>query len=452
MGTAVPYHEHMFVDVVAEIEAMTSADVLLALRDEVLVQRRTEARIAALVRKLETDRAHTADGHASVRGLLRAEYKASDAEITHAVRCARLIDDLPEVMEALYAGEIGVAQARALGQARSNPRCGDRLVDHADILLGHAKTLCYDDFHLCVRRWEMLADADGAHRAAEATHERRRVSIVEHEGVGHIVGSGGALDTAEMIEIWQRYCDAEFTADWTATTQLHGDEACTALMPRTDAQRRWDALKQIFLDAAATPAAAQRPEPTLNIVIDAATFEATLARMGLVPDPADSSQPPLPQPPVDRWRCETRDGTLVDPCQAVAAALHGHVRRVVLDAAGTVIDLGRRRRLFTGSAREAVLLQSCRCVWPGCHLPAGRCQTDHNQPWQHAGPTRSANGSPLCARHNRWKNHGYHVWRDPNGSWHTYRPDGTEIGTTTMSAGGAGSDTRRRGSRGSMAG
>ena len=80
----------MFVEVVAEIEAMTSDDALAALRDEVLVQRRTEARIAALVRKLDSDRAHVADGHASIRGLLRAEFRASEGDITHTLRCGRL--------------------------------------------------------------------------------------------------------------------------------------------------------------------------------------------------------------------------------------------------------------------------------------------------------------------------------------------------------------------------
>jgi hypothetical protein len=33
----------------------------------------------------------------------------------------------------------------------------------------------------------------------------------------------------------------------------------------------------------------------------------------------------------------------------------------------------------------------------------------------------------MCARHNQLKNTGYTVWRDPNGVYHTYHPDGTEI-------------------------
>ncbi len=200
------------------------------------------------------------------------------------------------------------------------------------------------------------------------------------------------------------------------------------MLPRTDAQRRWDALHHVFLDAAGTPADAQAPEPLVNIVMDAVTFETTLARMRLIELQHRGPMRVIDDLPLDQWRCETTTGTLVDPVAAVVAALHGHVRRVVFDSAGNVTDLGRRRRLFSGAAREAVQLQASRCIWPDCTIPAGRCQSDHLTDWQHDGPTRPDNGAPLWARHNRWKNHGYRVSRDADGTWHTRRPDGTEIG------------------------
>ncbi len=61
----------------------------------------------------------------------------------------------------------------------------------------------------------------------------------------------------------------------------------------------------------------------------------------------------------------------------VAAMMWGQVRRVVVDSAGVVINMGRRRRLFTGNARQAILLQSSRCVVAGCATPIRRCQADH---------------------------------------------------------------------------
>jgi hypothetical protein len=118
----------------------------------------------------------------------------------------------------------------------------------------------------------------------------------------------------------------------------------------------------------------------------------------------------------------------------VAAALIGHVRRVGLGAGGVITDLGRRSRLLTGSARTAALLQASlddagQCLWPGCINR--RCQVDHTLEWiADDGGTNTATSGPLCPRHNRWKTRGYRTWRDPTGTWHTRRPDGTAITTT----------------------
>jgi hypothetical protein len=127
-------------------------------------------------------------------------------------------------------------------------------------------------------------------------------------------------------------------------------------------------------------------------------------------------------------RCETPQGHQVDADDMIAAALVGRVRRVVLDGAGRVVDLGRRQRLFTGAAAAALRLSGRRCIWPGCSVEAAHTQCDHIDPWAAArGPTSPTNGALLCGHHNRFKSGGYRVWRDPDGNWHVYRPDGTEI-------------------------
>jgi hypothetical protein len=202
-------------------------------------------------------------------------------------------------------------------------------------------------------------------------------------------------------------------------------------MRRTDAQRRFDALCAVFRDAASTPPDAQPPDPVVHVLIDELSFEeAVIAMFGV--DTGErilggDRRPRAERRDPRRRRCETRDGTPLDPYEVVAAAIIGQVRRVVVDAAGVVVDMGRKSRLFTGAAREAVLLGSSRCLWPGCDLPSGRCQTDHIREWSSHGRTDQDNGGPLCHRHNQWKNRGFTVWRDPAGNWHTYRPDGTEI-------------------------
>jgi len=168
-----------------------------------------------------------------------------------------------------------------------------------------------------------------------------------------------------------------------------------------------------------------------NIVIDHETFETITRRI------AEDDRPVIRRPEVplvdDRpvgFGCSTLDGHTIDPTEAVANALIGHVRRVVMGAGSMVIDLGRRRRLFTGAAQLAVKLAGTHCYWPGCHVPVTACQTDHMIPWADhggGGPTNPGNGAPACGRHNRLKERGYRVHRDQAGTWHTHRPDGTEI-------------------------
>ena len=85
---------------------------------------------------------------------------------------------------------------------------------------------------------------------------------------------------------------------------------------------------------------------------------------------------------------------------AVNAALAGHIRRVVIDAADTMIDLGRRSRPFRGSARVAVQLLATECIWLGCDGPVEWCDIDHSIAWAAHGPTVPRNGVPVCRRHN----------------------------------------------------
>ena len=135
-------------------------------------------------------------------------------------------------------------------------------------------------------------------------------------------------------------------------------------MPRTAGQRRADALMAIF-EAAATAGIDGVPlEVVLNLVMDHDQFEQyTRQQLDATPVAID------PATVRDR-RCETVDGVPVDPRQAVALALLGHVRRIVVDGAGVVVNAGRLRRLFTGPLRDILQVIEPRCIWLGCTIRA----------------------------------------------------------------------------------
>ncbi len=55
--------------------------------------------------------------------------------------------------------------------------------ESAELLVGHAESLWFDEFQIVIERWQTLADADGAHGAQERAHAGRdaHVSVVgEH--------------------------------------------------------------------------------------------------------------------------------------------------------------------------------------------------------------------------------------------------------------------------------
>jgi hypothetical protein len=496
--------------------------------------RMAETRMVALVETVVKTRSYRSDGHSSPSAWCRAVGRWSAAEARDRVRTAKLASGVPAVATALANGDLGLAQARELARAFANPRCGDLLGIVADKLIDAAQRFSYDDFVTLVRRWETLADTDGAHKAADRAHQRRDASVVHTMGGVHVAAHGSGVAGAAMDEIFRRFCSAEWHADWASTKADHGEQACPDLMPRTEAQRRFDAMEAIFRQAAATPPGARLPDPLVNIVVDAETL-AGAARSGSTfgtgaqydggrrngahfadsrfgdsrfddsrfdgadvdssdldcdnaypgnsypidarptssrttagrtantrtsagraahatssggggyrshanqrrrrgehshDDPGGTGQPFTDPGDLLRRRCETDRGVPITPAEALAAAIAGQVRRIVVDSTGAILAMGRRQRLFTGAAREAVLLASNHCVWPGCRVPSAACEADHLTPWAHDGPTDVSNAAPLCTRHNRFKVHGFTVWRDDHGGWHALRPDGSEIGDT----------------------
>lgn len=399
----------MFDDVAAVIEEIERLEI---------ESRRLAARQVELLGEIELMGAHHADGHASAKVMVRHVARLSGATAASRDRIAKMMLTLPEVADAFRGGTIGTDQMALLGRVHANRRVRDFMVDAQGWFLRHARRMSYRDFEIAVREWERLADEDGA-EPNERMHQARRVRLTQDEQAltWELDGRMGAAMGAAIDEIFQHYLSAERLADWEKAKAEHGELAHEGDLPRTEAQRSADALWQVFQDAAAADESCVSADFTHSIVWSATAYEEMLRRLdGEAPRPIDP----------DEFRCETGNGVPLEPLEAAAQSLVQKVRRVIVDAAGTVIDQGRARR-FTGSARSAARIQSTHCLWPGCHVPAGQCEIDHTVEHGRGGRTNPGNGGPVCGRHNRLKQNGYRVWRDPAGEWHTYRPNGTEI-------------------------
>ncbi|MFI7037384.1 DUF222 domain-containing protein [Microbispora rosea] len=75
--------------------------------------------------------------------------------------------------------------------------------------------------------------------------------------------------------------------------------------------------------------------------------------------------------------------------------------RLVMDAEGQVLDMGRKVRLATPAQRRAVFARYATCWIDGCPLPATMCQIDHADNWSTGGLTNLTLLGPACQFHNR---------------------------------------------------
>lgn len=393
----------------------TARDAATLLRELEIMARQVEATKSLLAAQVYTANLHRADGYVKVSSWARSVARLSARHANDLSLAARLIADYPEIGRHYFAGSITPDHVRRLGSLHHNKRVTAHLPEFMPLFLEWAITHDIDTFHSATLRWEQLTDADGTHRHSDIVHDDRDASIHTFDDITFVDAKVGNVQGTLMHEVHRRFCDLELQADLAERDRLGLDD-----LPRTARQRRADALHSIFATAAdALPPAV---EPLVNIVIDGATYEAALRAI------ADNAPLPSLAGTPDTFpsrRCDTVGNVSIDPIAAVTLSLLGHVRRVVMNGSSTVIDLGRRSRLFTGASREAVFLRGRRCIWPGCGVP--HTHVDHLQPWSHGGTTSPPNGAPLCPRHNRLKNQGYTTTRCADGSVEVHHPDGTPI-------------------------
>ena len=389
-------------------------DALLAALDQAeWAIRRARAQFAAVTAEAARRDLPARDGLRSLRSWLAHRYRLTPADAAGRVRDAALVET-PGFAAPMRGAALSDSQVDALARARANPRCGAELTDAAEVLVEQSQQLTGTQFRAAVAHWERLADTSGPEPDPEITHQRRCASWLQGpDGTWQLRARFAAAQGAALVEHLEAHLQTAFAED----RDQAGPDAPLA---RSGPQRRADVLADAIVRAADSHRSTGT-ECIVNIVVDHDTFTQHLrAALGLEPHGTVTG------PARDRI-CRTTSGAELHPDDAVAAAIEGHVRRVVFDSAGVVVDLGRTRRLFTGAARRALDLSTEGCVWAGCHTPLRWCQGDHIQPWHRAGPTDQTNGGLLCARHNRMRNHGWSTRRDHTGQWHTIRPDGTTV-------------------------
>ncbi|GAB3021323.1 HNH endonuclease signature motif containing protein [Mycobacterium bourgelatii] len=253
---------------------------------------------------------------------------------------------------------------------------------------------------------------------------------------------GERNDEADTTALWGRlYATDAAALDERLNKMAHG--VCDG-DSRTLAQRRADALgalaagaQHLACDCGSAECAANRGEDqrasavVVHVVAEESTLEAVPDRhMSGEGPPSRPITPemtlaealaPDPQPDVPARRSAPAlitSGGLV-PAPLLAELIRGGAKVSRVRPAGNFVAEPHYRP--SAKLAEFVRVRDLTCRFPGCDVPAARCDIDHTAPWPF-GPTHPSNLKCACRKHHLLKTF-WTGWNDAQ------RPDGTVIWT-----------------------
>ncbi len=291
------------------------------------------------------------------------------------LRCARELREMPATEAALMTGAITIEHVRSLVGAKQLAPAA--YANDEERLVRLAATSRVPHFERVLSYWKQVNEPDSVETEADAGFARRSAhastTIDDMVAVDALLDPiGGAIFLREL----ERLEDELFKADWAEARERMGAAVCAADLGRSRKQRRADAMALMAERSAAKPADATEP----RFLLQALVGEESLARI-----------------------CELSNGRVVTPGQLVPLLDRADLERIVFDGPSRVIDVGVRRRFFTGATRIAVQVRDRGCQHPSCDVPLDRCEIDHVHPYEAGGETTQANGECQCGFHNRRK-------------------------------------------------
>ncbi|MFZ6003677.1 MAG: DUF222 domain-containing protein [Actinomycetota bacterium] len=305
------------------------------------------------------------------------------------LRHARAMRTLPAIEEAWADGAIDRTHVTTLLGART-ARTAEVFDREHKSLLDIACESSFRHFKRACDLFEMVVDPDGAEQGAEDDRNAREVHL--SQSFGGMWFGRMTLDpiSGEIVDSTLRAIERElFEADWAAAKERLGRTPLIIELDRTPAQRRADALVEMATRARTAPVGGRRPAPLFTVVVGLETLTGPVLEL------------------FNR-----------NPITPGAAARHlsaAEVERIVFDGPSRVIDVGVRRRFFTGALRRAIEVRDRTCFHPSCDEVPERLQIDHIHDASKGGETTQDNAQGGCGYHNRWKyNHPANNDDDPD--------------------------------------
>ena len=371
--------------------ARSDDEVLARVADALRVKTQADAVLLAAVGEVEARGLTGSRGASSTRAWLHGAHQVEPGEASMLVRTARsLRSGFESTGAGMAAGQVSLGQTRVIIRSVEQlpADLGPELASAGETLMvGYCQTFDPTALALIGRRLAECLDPEG-------TQARDEQKLLEREKTAH--GKRCltiSADKAGAGRYVRGYLNTEGAAILAAA--LDGlsapipDTAAGEKDSRSPAQRRHDALIELGrrqLQTGQLPATGG-VKPRIIITIPYASLQ-NRAGAGRL-----------------------NDGYPLSPSLVAYLGCDAEIVPAFLDGDGTLINLGRARRTFTGPARLALELRDRGCAWPGCDRPISWCEAHHVVPWSQSGRTDQNNGVLLC---------GYHHREIENGDWQVF--------------------------------
>ena len=355
----------------ARLWAMSPEQVVAGLDEAHAVLVQAQAVFLRYVRQVDLHRAASKASASSTAVWLRDRHLVSIGSAHKWVRLAKRVAAAPNLVgEAVAEGRTNLDQAAVVTRsvARIPAEAGVAIREKAAAELVR---LCGEldpeylqqvgDRILSLVAPEVADEVDRRameHEAAQAERERYFTMTPDGVGVrlsGRLTPEGAAYVRAAIDPL---------------CSPVSGDE-------RSPEQRRADALVDVCKLALATTRlprnGGDRPQVMLGVDFDTVRQQ---LRAGRLPN-GDRVTPEV----VRRMACEAR------------------ICPIVFDGASQPLDLGRTRRLVSGSIRTALVARDRGCAFPSCDRDARWAEGHHVIHWSLGGPTCLDNLVLLCGHH-----------------------------------------------------
>jgi len=301
---------------------------------------------------------------------------------------------LRRVWNALLRGSIDRSRARVIveGTAHLDETTARRVVD---AVIDDAATLTTGQLTARLRRCCIEVDPDSARDRYEETLQQRRLVVeASPSGTAHLLGLD--LPPDRVMAIGERV------------------DRLAASLRRAGDSRTMDQLRaDVYLDLLSGCQPDRR-----GGVVELRVDLATLSGLSQAPGELAGYGP-----------------VIADIARQVAEAHRGGEWRFSITDPDTGLALhdGTTRRRPTAAQRRTVEARDRTCIFPGCRIPARRCDLDHRTRWSQHRSTCRAGLDALCRYHHNTVRHrigwthqplpdGDHLWTSPLG--HRYTTSG----------------------------